>query len=108
MESKASGRAVGWCGIYHPSEMDEPEISWSIWDEAEEGKGFAYEAALTVRAHVYQALGWNTISSNIDAGNTRSENLAKRLGCWIESSYTEEPDDILVNLYRHPSAEELA
>ena len=108
---RTTGHPVGMCGLFHPGEMEEPEISWSIWDAEFEGRGLAREAALAVRDFAYNTLGWSTVTSNIDAENARSVALAERLGCTIDRSYTEEDadgTDVLVHLYRHPSAVELA
>jgi len=106
MVERASGEPIGWCGFFHPVEMDEPEISWSIWVPEFEGRGFAFEAALAVRDHAYGTLGWRTVTSNIDDGNHRSVALAGRLGCVLERSYDE--DGTMVHLYRHPPAADLA
>ena len=111
MVDRASGQPIGTCGHFHPVEMDEPEISWSIWDQDFEGRGFALEAALACRDHAYNTLGWTTATSNIDAANAPSIALAERLGCTIERSYTEDDgqgNEVEVHLYRHPSAATLA
>jgi len=106
-----TGQPIGMCGHFHPIDMAEPEISWSIWAPEFEGKGYAYEAAMAARDYAYHTLGWTTVTSNIDAENARSIALAERLGCVKESSYSEDDghgNDVLVHLYRHPSADELA
>ena len=107
MERRDTGAVIGSCGFFHPAELDEPEISWSIWDESTEGQGFALEAALACRAHAYETLGWQTATSNIDVDNTRSIALARRLGCHVEKTYVEEtPEGTFdVHLYRHPGPE---
>ena len=108
---RETGEPIGMCGHFHPSDLDEPEISWSIWTPEHEGKGYAYEAAVAAREFAYTNLGWTTATSNIDAENRRSIALAERLGCTIDRSYTEDDGtgtDVLVHLYRHPTPEDLA
>ncbi|MEZ5769680.1 MAG: GNAT family N-acetyltransferase [Paracoccaceae bacterium] len=48
------------------------EIGWAMF-EGSEGKGYAHEAALAIRAHAYDTLGWGPLTSVIVPGNTRSE-----------------------------------
>ena len=62
---------------------------------------------MACRAHAYEALGWQTATSNIDVDNARSIALARRLGCHVEKTYVEEtPEGTFdVHLYRHPGPE---
>ncbi|MBR9764920.1 MAG: GNAT family N-acetyltransferase [Rhodobacteraceae bacterium] len=102
VEEKASGQAVGRVGVINHLKWDEPEIGWHIFAE-HEGKGFAYEAALTARRYAADTWGLDRLISYIDPANTRSRALAERLGATVEREKPEfygEP--ILV--YRHPSA----
>lgn len=102
---KDTGAPIGSMGPWHPEPITEKELSWTIWDPSAEGKGFAYEALSAIRRHCYADLGWSTAVSFIDAANTRSAALAKRLGCVIDAATTgPHPDDIV---YRHPSAAEV-
>lgn len=106
IEDKATGDPAGLCGIWNPEGWPEPEIGWIAFAPFE-GKGIAYEAALTVRRWAFESLGFTTLTSNIVPGNTRSQVLARRLGATHESTYqnvsmgTEE-------LWRHPSPEALS
>lgn len=88
IEDRASGAALGTCGPYFPEGWPEPEIGWTIWDAAAEGKGLAHEAALAARGFAYDVLGWPTAISLILDGNRRSEALARRLGCTRDGSFT--------------------
>ena len=54
IERQDTGAVIGSCGFFHPAELDEPEISWSIWDESAEGQGFALEAALASCMSLYK------------------------------------------------------
>jgi len=61
---------------------------------------------LRVRQWAYVDLGFETLTSNIVPGNTRSVALAERMGAWFEREYqnvhmgTEQ-------LFRHPSPADL-
>ncbi len=76
----APERGLGYAGPWRPHGWPEWEIGWSIWSEAEEGKGYVREAAAAALSHAYAALGWKTAVSYVDARNTRSIRLAERLG----------------------------
>jgi len=102
---KATGKPVGDVGPWHPTHWPEAEIGWSIWDEAAEGKGYAYEAALATRDYAYRTLGWTTAVSYIDPENARSIALAQRLGATLDADADRvDPEDLV---YRHPAPEAL-
>lgn len=75
-----TGRPIGHFGPFFPEGHPEPELTWTIWDAADEGRGYAHEAAMAARAHAFGPLGWTTAVSYIDRANTRSQALAARLG----------------------------
>jgi RimJ/RimL family protein N-acetyltransferase len=79
VEDKATGHYLGEVGLYQPSHYPEPEIGWILVGAAE-GRGIAEEAARSVRAWAYAALGLDTLVSYIAYGNKRSIRLAERLG----------------------------
>ena len=89
-------------GPWFPEGWPEPEIGWSIWDAAAEGKGVAHEAATAARAWAYDALGWTTAISLIVDGNARSEALARRMGCQFEGEFTHETFG-KSRIFRHPA-----
>ncbi len=100
-EARDDGRAIGLCGPWWPDGQKEREIKWTIWNAADEGKGYAFEAAQAVLAHVFGTLGWHTAVSYIGNDNDRSATLATRLGAvqdgtWITPRGTE------VRVFRHP------
>lgn len=95
----------GIVGIYHPEDWPEPEIGWSLYDNAE-GRGIGQEAAEATRAHAYGALGWTRIVSLIMAGNVRSIRLAERLGCRKDGVFTHAELGSL-DIWVHPAPEEL-
>ena len=99
---RATGTPVGMVGPYYPEGWNAPEIGWLLWEGAE-GKGYAYEAALTSRSFAYDQLGWPTAISNIEPENSRSIRLAEKLGCRLDVDAPKVDAGDLV--YRHPSPE---
>ena len=104
-ESKTTGQAIGSLGPWHPGHWPERELGWTIWNPEAEGTGLAFEAMICARRHAYQDLGWETAVSYIAPDNTRSQTLAKRLGCTLdETADRPGPDDLV---FRHPSPAEV-
>ncbi|SDX56659.1 Protein N-acetyltransferase, RimJ/RimL family [Ruegeria halocynthiae] len=97
---------IGFVGIWGPEGWPEPELGWVMY-EGSEGKGYAREAAEEVRRYAYDVLGFDTLSSNIFPGNTRSVALAERLGAHYERSY-ENVTHGTEMVYRHPGPKQLA
>src|SRR5690606_13836404 len=62
LEEKASGRFVGYSGLWHPEGWPEPEIHWGLV-KAFHGRGYATEAARHAREYAYRELGWRTVIS---------------------------------------------
>ncbi len=104
---RATGAAIGMSGPWFPEGWPEPEIGWTIWAPEAEGKGYAAEAALAARGYAYDVLGWPTTISLIAPGNTRSQALARRMGCVLESTFTHEQFGES-GIWRHPAPEALA
>ena len=103
---KDTGKPIGSMGPWFPEGWPEQELSWTVWDSAAEGKGYAFEAMTRIRTYAYADLGWTTAVSYIDGANARSIALAERLGCTVDRTVNgPHPDDIV---YRHPAAEGLA
>lgn len=84
VEEKATGKPVAGIGPWFPITWPERELGWSVWTAEAEGKGIAFEAASVARDYAFEVLGWDTAVSYIDASNTRSAALAKRLGAVID------------------------
>lgn len=105
IEDKETGKPAGLCGIWNPDGWPEPEIGWVVY-EGFEGKGIAFEAAMTVRQWAYGALGFTTLTSNIVPDNARSIALATRLGATFEREYKNVQMG-LDHLYRHPGPDAL-
>lgn len=94
-------RAIGVAGPFFSPDWPEPEIGWQIWDSGFEGKGYAYEAAVTARRWCAEMYGWTRMVSYIKEENTRSIRLAKRLGCTLDDTARRRPDGSPV--WRHPA-----
>lgn len=97
------GAFVGRVGVINHIGWPEPELGWHLY-EGHEGKGYAREAALAVRDHMQVRLGMGPLISMIDAENSRSLSLVRRLGAKLERAFEE--GGRLIHIYRHPSDED--
>ncbi|MCB1390498.1 MAG: GNAT family N-acetyltransferase [Rhodobacteraceae bacterium] len=93
--------AIGMAGPWFPEGWPEAEIGWSIWTAGAEGRGYAFEAASATRDWVRASLGWTRIVSYIDPENSRSEALARRLGCTVDPDAAY-PGTSALHVWRHP------
>lgn len=96
-------RAIGLAGPWFPAGWPEKELGWSIWNAADEGRGFAHEAVIAARDYAFGVLKWPTAVSYIDPENARSQALARRLGCVLDEQ-AETPDGLSAVVYRHTQA----
>jgi RimJ/RimL family protein N-acetyltransferase len=96
----ATGKPAGRFSLWHPITLDEPELSWLVYDGFE-GKGYAEEGARAVRDWA-TARGFAPLQSLIAEANTRSVALATRLGCTAEGRHAY-PSGTEVLRYRHPA-----
>lgn len=106
-EHRAEGRPIGSAGPWFPGDWPEEELGWTIWDEADEGRGYAREAVSAVRRHAYADLGWSTAVSYIDPRNDRSRALATRLGCTLDADAPRPGRDPALEVWRHPAPSEV-
>lgn len=102
LEEKASGAFIGQAGLWFPEGWPDREITWMLL-EGHQGRGLATEAALRVRAHAFEMLGWKRVVSCIQPANAPSIRLAKRLGAVYESSQSIPGRDF--DLYRHEGSQ---
>jgi RimJ/RimL family protein N-acetyltransferase len=100
-EAKDDGRAVGLFGPWWPEGQAEHEIKWTIWPAADEGKGYAAEAARAMLGYAFGHLGWKTAVSYIADDNERSAALVRRLGASPDGTWTT-PRGTTVQVFRHP------
>jgi len=95
-----AGATIGMVGLWNPLGWPEPELGWVLF-AGHEGKGYATEAALTVRNYAYDTLGMSALTSNIVPDNEASKAVARRLGATMERIY-ENPNMGTDELWRHP------
>jgi ribosomal-protein-alanine N-acetyltransferase len=96
---------LGSVGLMYPESWPEPEIAWSLFENAE-GRGIAYEAAIRSRQFAYETLGWHRIVSCIKVDNDRSIALARRMEAVHEYTH-EHPLHGPLLVFRHLSPDEL-
>lgn len=99
-ELKADNRPIGLFGPWRPEGQPENEIKWTVWSGADEGKGYASEAARAMLAHSFGPMGWQSAVSYIRADNTRSATLARHLGAQLDGHWTT-PRGTEVQVWRH-------
>lgn len=98
LEETASKKLVGWAGLWHPIQLDEPELAWSLFSESQ-GNGFATEAATRIMRWAAVDLGLPPLFSFVHPDNTPSRKLAERLGATLEDSIVFRGQPRLI--YRH-------
>ncbi len=98
VEELASGDLVGWCGLWHPADLAEPELAWTIFPRFQ-GKGYATEAAERVLAWAAHDLSLPPLFSFVHPDNQPSRRLAERLGATLEGDTTFRGRPRLI--YRH-------
>ncbi|MEM6712725.1 MAG: GNAT family N-acetyltransferase [Pseudomonadota bacterium] len=98
IELRETGHYLGQIEINQGPLFPEKELGWQLSHNAE-GKGYAFEAAVALRDWAFKEQGLETLVSYIDPHNTRSIQLAKRLGATLdEEAEKQDPDDLV---YRH-------
>jgi RimJ/RimL family protein N-acetyltransferase len=70
------GAGFGHVGVMHIDDTDPAELTWTLWDEAEERKGYATEAARAV----LDAWSGEPLLARVVPDNARSLAVAERLG----------------------------
>lgn len=87
--SRSDGAPLGHAGLLHMHDAVLPELSWTLWREEAEGKGFAFEASYAVNKWVFGTLGLTETVAEVHRDNRRSRILAERLGGKL---WTDGPD----------------
>lgn len=77
---KGTGQPIGHVGALQLDPGEMPEMTWTIWDGAYEGKGYAFEAAQAYLLRAKMMLGTEDMLIRIEKDNRRSIQLANRIG----------------------------
>lgn len=94
-----TGNALGRVGLLNHVGWPGVELAWHLFEGAE-GKGYATEAARTVKSWAARELGIDQLYSYIHHENTRSQAVAKRLGATTDGTRAaHEPD---AEIWTHP------
>ncbi|MEO1198533.1 MAG: GNAT family N-acetyltransferase [Pseudomonadota bacterium] len=104
---RTTGRLAGWCGLWHPAHLDEPELCWSVFP-AFGGRGYATEAAGRALRWVVDDLGLAAPFSLTDPNNIASQRVAEKLGAEREADIEFEGRLSFVYRHRHPAAKALS
>ena len=102
---KASGQPIGHLGALQIDAAELPELTWTLWDGAFEGQGYAFEAVKAYLDHSSMVRGPSTFLIRIEYDNQRSLKLAHRIGA--ERNETAQPPKwmpkaITYRLKHHP------
>lgn len=86
---RSTGRLIGFCGFIQQTvdEVEEIEIGYRL-DPNHWGRGFATEAARSVRDHAFQQLRLSRVISLIQPANIRSRRVAEKNGMIPEKETT--------------------
>ena len=93
------GRAVGQVAVCGGPIFPEPELGWFLFEAADEGQGFAFEAAAAMRDWALGLRGLTSVVAYVDAGNAASIRLATRLGGVLDEGAAT-PDGMATQVYR--------
>lgn len=78
IEERSTGQVIGMTGLWHPYDLAEPELYWSIF-QGYHGKGYATEGAAAVRDWAIRDKKI-AVMSFVSKENTASIKVAERLG----------------------------
>ncbi len=95
------GEAIGMAGPWRPATIPEPEMSYTLWSGAHEGRGLMVEAVAEAVRWSWEDAALPSLVSYIDPDNARSIALARRLGAALDPAA--EPSEPGVRVYRHPA-----
>lgn len=83
VEERASGKVVGYAGLWSPDDLPEPELCWSLYEDFH-GLGYATEAAQAVQIWAHGTKNLPPLMSYIHPENKPSQRVAERLGATYE------------------------
>jgi RimJ/RimL family protein N-acetyltransferase len=76
---RETGAWIGRIGPWAPEGWPGTEVGWGLSRQTW-GRGYATEAAAAAIDWAFDHLGWTEVIHTIDAANTGSQNVARRLG----------------------------
>ena len=94
-----AGRVLGQVAVCHGPIFPEPELGWFLCDGADEGQGYAAEAAAALRDWALGPRGLAALVSYIDPANATSIRLAARLGGVLDTAAAT-PEGVACAVYR--------
>lgn len=103
LRRRADDTAIGQVSLCSGPQFPEPELGWMLFDAADEGQGFATEAAAALRDWALGPRGLATIVSYIDPANVPSIRIAERLGA-VRDDAAETPSGMATLVYRMRAA----
>ena len=77
------GTPIGHVGPMQLDETQPPELTWTLWDAAYEGHGYATEGARAVRDHLFGDLHWTRMIIYVLPDNTGSARIAERIAATL-------------------------
>lgn len=80
MTLKSTGQPIGHVGALRLDTAAPPEMTWTIWEDAYEGQGYAFEAATAYVARIAKVQSFAEMLIRIERKNKRSLRLADRIG----------------------------
>jgi RimJ/RimL family protein N-acetyltransferase len=92
---KESGQFVGYCGVVRAPGLDFDEVIYAFIPSAW-GKGYATEVARPMIEYVFRVSSLDTIYATIAPTNTKSQNVAGKLGLRFEREWDDDGDVALV------------
>lgn len=98
VETRASGEAIGICGLAKRDYLDSADIGFALLPQ-HCGRGYAFEAAAAVLHHARTALGLKRVLATTRLDNMDSQKLLEKLGLRFERLIVHPDGDRGLKLY---------
>lgn len=98
IELKATGEAVGLCGLVKRDALPDPDLGFALLDE-HAGRGYALEAATAMLRHARDTLKMPRLLAITTPANARSGNLLEKLGFRLEEAPHVNPEGENLSLW---------
>jgi RimJ/RimL family protein N-acetyltransferase len=98
IELKATGEAIGLCGLVKRDTLPDPDLGFALLDE-HAGHGYALEAAAAMLGHARDALKLPRLLAITSPANARSEQLLGKLGFRLDGAPHVNPEGEHLNLW---------